>query len=79
MMMTMLMPQQFIIIPNGSVVRLERLGVQEGGADYYDGRYGTVVGWKERLDTWGNNVSYYEVRLSLAILLCVKMVGNVCL
>ena len=70
---TTLRPEQFIV-PNGTVVRLAGLGrgVQ------FEGRYGTVVDWKERSDNWGGDTSYYEVRLSPAVLVHVKM-ANVCM
>ena len=71
---TTLRPQQFIV-PNGTVVRLAGLG--QGMAEY-DGRYGTVMDWKERLDNWGNDESYYEVRLSQTVSVHVNM-ANVCL
>ncbi len=37
-----------------------------------------VVDWKERADGWGNDDSYYEVRVSASALVGARM-ANVCL
>ncbi len=66
--MTTLRPQQFIV-PNGTVVRVAGFGQAAG----YNGEYGTVMAWKEVLDSWGNDASYYEVRLSSTISVNVNM------
>ena len=74
-MMTTLRPEQFIV-PTGTVVRLE--GLQNEQSLNYNGQYGTVMDWKERYDEWGCDTSYYEVQLSQAVSVRVKM-ANVCL
>ncbi|KAL7538935.1 hypothetical protein ACHAXR_008895 [Thalassiosira sp. AJA248-18] len=73
--MTTLRPQQFIV-PNGTVVRLE--GLRSGQSVEYNGKYGTIVDWKERFDGGGSDTSYYEVQLSQEISVRVKMT-NVCM
>ncbi|KAL9189426.1 hypothetical protein ACHAXT_009101 [Thalassiosira profunda] len=70
--MATLKPEQFII-PTGTVVRLDGL---ETRVDL-NGRYGTVVDWKERLE-WGADTSYYIVTLSSLSSVQVAM-ANVCL
>ncbi|KAL7542663.1 hypothetical protein ACHAWF_007221, partial [Thalassiosira exigua] len=58
--MTTLRPQQFII-PNGTVVQIS------------NGRYGTIVDWRESFDILGSDQSYYQVQLSPGVSAHVPM------
>ena len=64
-----------LLIPNGTIVRLEGLGQRPE----YNGKYGKISGWTERAEQYtGYDISYYEVQFSLTASVRVKM-GNVIL
>merc|ERR1719401_21148 len=70
--MTTLRPQQFIV-PTGTMVRLE-------GAEHHChwGEYGTVIDWKEQLDNWGGDLSYYKIRMPSGVVIPAQM-AHICL
>ncbi|KAL9189767.1 hypothetical protein ACHAXT_009442 [Thalassiosira profunda] len=57
-----------IIIPKGTVVRLKGLERQT-----YNGSYGKVVAWAERIEEDGTDTSHYDVQLSESAAVRVKM------
>ena len=60
-------PDEFIIL-KCTIVQLKGL---ERHA--YNGSYGTVVGWAERIEEDGTDTSYYDVQLSEKAVVRVKM------
>ncbi len=62
------------VIPRETIVRLEDLEERPE----YNGTYGKVVDWVERIEDDGLDTSFYDVQLSADIIVRVKM-DTVCL
>ncbi|KAL7525916.1 hypothetical protein ACHAXR_001219 [Thalassiosira sp. AJA248-18] len=60
-----------VVIPNGTIVRLKGLENKAG----YNGRYGKVVNWVERIDECESDTSYYDVQMTSTDIVRVKMMN----